>query len=59
LQLLPIFPRLPWQGLSVLADLIADRGLKLELAARNLRPTFDELFEVLVVPVAAVGEVDE
>ena len=36
--------------------LVALRGRERELIARNLRPSFDELFEVVVVPRGGEGE---
>lgn len=47
-------------GGQFVANTIATlRAHERALAARNLRPTFDALFEVVVVPVGAVGEVTE
>ena len=43
-------------GIFVANTIAGLRAHERELAARNLRPVFDELFEVLVLPASAVGE---
>lgn len=43
-------------GVFVAKALTSLRAYERELAARNLRPTFDELFEVLVVAVEDAAE---